>query len=221
MIMPDFATARRMMVEGQLRTFDITDKDVLAAMLALPREAFIPASSAAIAYLDTEVPVDARGARRLLTPMIFAKMLQVAELAPTHHVLDVGCATGYSSAVLSRLSANVVALEEDPDLAREARQNLAAVAATHVSVVEGPLAKGWAPAAPYDRIIVNGRCDEAPTELFGQLKEEGVLVCVAGPGPATKVMIYRLLDGKISGQPAFDGHAPLLPGFARPLAFQF
>src|SRR3569833_1306059 len=107
MIMPDFATARRMMVEGQLRTFDITDKDVLGAMLALPREAFIPASSAAIAYLDMEVPVDARGTRRLLTPMIFAKMLQVAELAPTHHVLDVGCATGYSSAVLSRLSANV------------------------------------------------------------------------------------------------------------------
>jgi protein-L-isoaspartate(D-aspartate) O-methyltransferase len=219
--MPDFATARRMMVEGQLRTFDITDQDILAAMLRLPRETFVPASSIPIAYLDTEVPVDARGMRRMMTPMIFGKMLQVAEISPTHHVLDVGCATGYSSAVLSRLSAGVTALEEDTALARQARQNLAAVGASQVSVVEGQLVEGWAPGAPYDRIIVNGRCDETPSVLLGQLKENGVLVFVAGPGPATKIMIYRLLDGKISARPAFDGFAPLLPGFARPLAFQF
>ena len=145
--MPDFATARRMMVDGQLRTFDVTDQDILAAMLAMPREMFIPSSLAGIAYLDMEVPVGGNGARYLLKPMIFAKMLQSAEITPTSHVLDVGCSTGYSSAILSKLGGSIVALEEDADLASEARRNLAEVGAGDVAVVNGPLADGYAPAA--------------------------------------------------------------------------
>lgn len=219
--MPDFATARRMMVDGQLRTFDITDREVLAAMLAVPRERFVPQAAAAIAYLDTEIAVGGKGGRRLLKPMIFAKMLQVAEVAPTDHVLDVGCATGYSSAVLSRLCASVVALEEEPDLARKARENLRAVSPAIVSVVEGALSRGWPASMPYDLIIVNGLCQEIPPKLLEQLKEGGRLIAVVGVGPAPVAMIYRRLEKTISSSPVFDASAPLLPGFSRALVFQF
>lgn len=219
--MPDFATARRMMVDGQLRTFDITDQAVLAAMLAVPRERFVPPALAGIAYLDTELSVGGNGARQLLKPMIFGKMLQTAEILPTDHVLDVGCATGYSAAVLSKLCASVVGLEDDPSLARHARQNLTELGASNVSVVEGSLSAGWTSAMPYDVIFVNGLCEEMPSKLLDQLTENGRLVAVAGTGPATKAVVYRCLEGKVSSRPVFDASGPLLPGFARPLAFQF
>jgi protein-L-isoaspartate(D-aspartate) O-methyltransferase len=227
--MSDFNAARRMMVDGQLRTFDITDQDVLAAMLAVPRERFVPAASAGIAYLDTEIPVGGHGGRRLLQPMIFGKMLQAAEIARTDRVLDVGCATGYSSAVLARLCAHVTALEEDPELVRQARQLLfdsgattgGAIGATPVAIVEGPLAYGWPHDKPYDVIVVNGRCETVPAELLGQLGTNGRLVAIVGSGPAPKATIYRNADGKISGRPIFDASGPVLPGFTRPLAFQF
>src|SRR6185436_17542245 len=107
--MPDFATARRMMVDGQIRTYDVTDPTVLSAMLAVPRERFVPADRAGVAYIDTDLPVG-RG-RRLLKPMVLAKLLQAAAIRPEERVLDVGCATGYAAAVLARMGAQVVALE--------------------------------------------------------------------------------------------------------------
>lgn len=219
--MTDFAAARRMMVDGQLRTFDITDQAVLAAMLAVPRERFIPATSAGIAYLDTELGVGSGGKRRLLTPMVFGRLLQVAEISPDSHILDVGSANGYSAAVISRLSDKVVALEEDPGLAHHARRELADIGAANVSVVEGPLAAGWQEAGPYDVIVVNGLCEVVPAALLDQLGENGRLVTVVGSGPAPKAIIYRRADGKITGRPVFDAAAPPLAGFARQPVFQF
>lgn len=219
--MSDFNAARRMMVDGQLRTFDITDQAVLAAMLAVPRERFVPPALAGIAYLDMEISVGGRSGRHLLKPMIFGKMLQAAEITPADNVLDVGCATGYSAAVLSKLSTKVVALEEDAELARHARHVLPEVGVTAVSVVEGPLADGWSSTAPYDVIIVNGRCEAVSTQLLGQLAPNGRLVAIVGAGPAPKATIYRNAEGKISGRPVFDAAGPALPGFARPPAFQF
>jgi protein-L-isoaspartate(D-aspartate) O-methyltransferase len=223
--MIDFAAARRIMVDSQVRTSDVTDLHLVAAMLAVPRERFLPAEQADLAYLDFDVPVTvARAgapARRLLKPMVLAKLLQAAEIADGDHALDVGCAAGYSSAVLARLSGAVVALEEDAGLAERARENLRAVGANEVQVVTGPLADGSPPHAPYDVILVNGAFEVAPKALLRQLKPGGRLVGVLGRGPAGKAMLYCSIGGECGGRPIFDAAAPLLPGFAAPATFVF
>jgi protein-L-isoaspartate(D-aspartate) O-methyltransferase len=222
--MIDFAAARRMMVDGQVRTSDVTDLRIIAAMLELPRERFVPAASADLAYLDLDVPVTratgATPARRLLKPMVLAKMVQAAGVKSDDHVLDVGCATGYSAALLGRLARSVIALEQDPALAPLAGDNLAAVGASNVTVATGPLTAGWPAKGPYDVVFVNGAAEIIPDTLY-QLKDGGRLVAVVGHAPTTRAMVYRSVVGDVSGRPVFDAAAPLLPGFAAPPAFVF
>lgn len=221
----DFATARRMMVDGQVRTSDVTNLQLISAMLDVPRERFVPAASADIAYLDRDVPVsehlEGPMSRRLLKPMVLAKLIQAAEVRGTDHVLDVACATGYSSAILARLANEVVALEEDADLAAKARQTLSEVAAGNVTVVQGSLAGGWPELAPYDVVVLNGRSEILPQGICRQLRDRGRLVGVFGEGTAAKAMIYMSEAGEVSGRVLFDAAAPLLPGFAKPPAFVF
>jgi protein-L-isoaspartate(D-aspartate) O-methyltransferase len=221
--MIDFAAARRMMVDGQVRTADVTDLRILAAMLDLPRERFFPADKAQLAYLDLDVAVSAPGqpVRRLLKPMVLAKLIQAAEIRSSDHVLDAGCATGYASAVLGRLAGSVVALEQDPSLARLAEPSLHAVGAVNVTVVIGPLTEGWPPGAPYDVILLNGAAEVAPKALLRQLKDGGRLIGILGCAPVAKAMLYRAFGQECSGRPIFDAAAPLLPGFAQPAAFAF
>jgi len=154
--MIDFAAARRHMVDGQVRTADVTDLRILSAMLEIPRERFLPAESAGLAYLDLEFPV-ARN-RRLLTPMVLARLIHVADIGSTDRVLDVGCATGYGAAVLSRVAGQVTALEEDAGLAGAARTALAGE--PNVSLASGPLAAGWPQGGPYDVILLEGATEK-------------------------------------------------------------
>ena len=223
--MIDFAASRRMMVDGQVRTSDVTDLRIIAAMLDLPRERFVPESNAALAYLDLDVAVSrATGGepvRRLLKPMVLAKMVQAAAVKAGDRVLDVGCATGYSSAILGRLAHSVVALEEDPALARIAEGNLRAVGASNVTVATGPLTQGWQAGARYDVIFVNGATEVVPHALCTQLDDGGRLVAVVGHAPSGRAMLYRSVGGDVSGWPIFDAAAPLLPGFAAIPAFVF
>ena len=223
--MSDFVTMRRMMVDGQIRPSDITDPRLIDAMLEIPREQFLPADTAALAYLDQDLPVGTAGAggaaRRLLKPMVLAKMIHALDLGEHDHVLDVGCLTGYSSAVLGRLAGSVVGLEEDTVPVGEARAALAKFGGANVKVVQGRLADGHPAEAPYDAILVNGAVEIAPDRLFRQLKEGGRLVCVQGSGPAAKAMLYRLDLGDIGGRPVFDAAAPVLPGFTVAPSFVF
>jgi protein-L-isoaspartate(D-aspartate) O-methyltransferase len=223
--MMDFAAARRMMVDGQVRTSDVTDLRIIAAMLELPRERFVPETQAGLAYLDLDVPAvraaPGEAARRLLKPMVLAKMVQAAAIKGGDHVLDVGCATGYSSALLARLAHDVVALEQDSALAKLASENLKAVGAGNTTVVSGLLAEGYPAAAPYDVIFVNGASEIVPQKLCAQLKDGGRLLAVVGRASNGKAMVYRSVAGDVSGWPIFDAAAPLLPGFAKPLAFVF
>lgn len=221
--MIDFAEARRMMVDGQVRTVDVTDQRILAAMLEIPREKFVPNDRAALAYLDRDVPVTAPGPaqRCLLKPMVLAKLVQAAEIGPQDLILDVGCASGYSAALLSRLGDSVVALEEDPDLVRAANETLDAVGATNVAVVAGPLPAGWPSEGPYDVIVVAGAIEVEPEALCAQLKHRGRLVCVRRSGAVSKAMLYRRDHEDVSGWPIFDAAAPLLPGFAKTPEFVF
>jgi protein-L-isoaspartate(D-aspartate) O-methyltransferase len=219
----DAATARRMMVDGQLRTADVTDAALLEAMLTVPRERFLPPSQADLAYVDKDIPI-APG-RALLKPMILAKLIQAARVGSRDRVLDVGCGTGYSTAVLARLAGSVIALEEDAALARRAQDGLAHAGtsdtAAHVEVVVGPLTAGWPAAAPYDVVVLNGATEIVPETLGRQLKPSGRLVAVHGRAPATKGMIYHLIEGCLVGRPIFDGGAWPLPGFVAPPAFVF
>jgi protein-L-isoaspartate(D-aspartate) O-methyltransferase len=222
--MVDLVEARRMMVAGQVRTNDVTDLRVQEAMLEVVRERFVPAERRALAYLDLDVPVwdggEGRQPRFLLKPMVLAKLLQAADLDAGDHVLDVGGATGYSSAVLSRIVRSVVALEEEP-LAGAARAALAESGADNVTVTAGPLTDGCPTQAPFDVILVNGATEVVPQTLLGQLKDGGRLLCVLRRGPAGKATIYRSVGGHISAHTLFDAAAPVLPGFAKPAEFVF
>lgn len=215
----DAAMARRMMVDGQVRTADVTNLDLIAAMLAVPRELFVPPAQAGQAYLDSDIPLGA--GRVLLKPMVLAKLIQGAMVGPVDRVLDVACGSGYSSAVLSRIVTSVVALEQEPALAQLAKQALQSVGAVNVTLVVGSLIAGWAAGGPYDVILLNGATEIAPEALGHQLKPNGRLACIFGRGPAAKAMIYRLVEGHLVGRPIFDATAPVLPGFAAPAAFVF
>lgn len=215
----DAAAARRLMVEGQVRTADVTDTELLDAMMTVPRERFVPSLLRELAYLDNDIPLG-KG-RALLKPMVLAKLIQAAHVRRGDRVLDTASGTGYSSAVLGRLADSVIALEEDGELAHWAKEALAAVGASKVEVVSGPLTGGWIAAAPYDVILLNGAIQIAPEGLARQLKPDGRLVCVDGRSAAAKGMIYHVIEGQLVGRPIFDGAARLLPGFAAPPAFVF
>jgi protein-L-isoaspartate(D-aspartate) O-methyltransferase len=216
----DFAQARLMMVEGQIRTRDVFDPALLAAMLEVPRERFVPSDQVPLAYLDRNVPVTPDRSRWLLQPMVLARLLLAADVTATDRVLDVGCATGYSSALLARLAGSVVALEQDPKLVVFARGVLGELA-PQVAVVEGPLNGGWRAQAPYDVILLNGAAELIPQSLFAQLKDGGRLVGIVGDGAAAKARIYRSVRGEISGRSIIEAAAPMLPGFAKPPEFVF
>jgi protein-L-isoaspartate(D-aspartate) O-methyltransferase len=216
--MTDFATARRHMVDGQVRTADVTDLRIISAMMDIPREQFVPPASAGLAYLDLDLPVG-DGARRLLKPMVFAKLIHAADIASRDRVLDVGCATGYSAAVLARLAGQVIALEQDAGLAQAARTALAT--RSNVGLVTGPLTAGWPQGGLYDVIVLEGATEVGPEAFLSQLKEGGRLVCVLGSAPGAKAMLYCRSGQEMGGRPIFDAAAALLPGFAEAPVFAF
>jgi protein-L-isoaspartate(D-aspartate) O-methyltransferase len=219
--MTDFAAARRNMVDGQVRTADVTDLRILAAMQEVPRERFLPPALSGLAYLDLDVPVgEDRGvSRRLLKPMVLAKLLQAAEISGTDRVLDVGCATGYGAAVLSRIAGQVVALEEDPALAKAATEALANE--PNVVVASVPLTEGWPPGGPYDVILLEGAAEQVPAALLRQLKDGGRLLCILGAGPGSSAVVYRRSGDDIGSVTVFDATAAVLPGFIKPPEFAF
>jgi len=215
----DYARQRTKMVDGQLRTTDVTDIRILDIMGTLPREAFLPPARQPLAYIDEDVRI--ADGRYLMEPSPFAKLLQLAEVGPSDRVLDVGSGTGYSAAVLAGLAAAVVALESDGDLAAAATVALAGQGIGNVEVVNGPLEAGHAAKGPYDLIFVEGSVEQIPAALFAQLAEGGRLLAVVGVGNAGRATIYEKSGGAVSGRPAFNAAVKPLPGFAREPVFEF
>ncbi len=217
--MIDFVAARRNMVDGQVRTADVTDLRILSAMLEIPRENFVPPGAAGLAYLDLDLAVGGAGSRRLLKPMVLAKLIHAADIASSDRVLDVGCGTGYAAAVLAHFASQVVALDQDAGLVQAARSALAGQ--PNVTVVNGPLTGGWPQGAPYDVILLEGATEIAPQAFLSQLKDGGRLVCILGGGPSAKAMLYGRSGEELGGRPIFDANATVLPGFAKVPAFAF
>jgi protein-L-isoaspartate(D-aspartate) O-methyltransferase len=179
----------------------------------------VPSSAAGLAYLDLDLAVGEAGVRRLLKPMVLAKLIHAANVTSSDRVLDVGCSTGYAAAILSRIAGQVIALEQDSGLAQTARAALASQSS--VNVVSGPLIAGWPQGAPYDVILLEGATEIAPHTFLGQLKDGARLVCVLGSGPAAKAMLYCRSGEELGGRPIFDASAAVLPGFARAPVFAF
>lgn len=144
-------TARQQMIDCQLKTNSVHNPLILQAIDAVSRENFVPDSAKKNAYIDEEIVVDE--GRFLLAPLVFARMLKVAKLKPSHKVQDIGCATGYSSAVLAHLVTEVVAVENSTKLVGAARSNIEKLALDNVIFSKNELAKGNASNKPYDRIF--------------------------------------------------------------------
>ena len=218
--MSDFVSMRRTMVDTQLRTNKITDDRVLAAMADVPREAFVPADRAELAYIDEDIEV--ADGRYLAEPMIFARMVQTLEIDPEDEVLDIACGSGYSSAVLGRLARAVVAVESIPSLVAAASKSLSAAGQDNVVVEEGPVLAGWADQAPYDVILINGAVEHIPEQIIDQLADGGRLCAVVrrdgAPGVAQLLIKSR---GVVSRRLVFDASMPNLKEFELEKGFSF
>lgn len=216
----DFETARTKMVDNQIRTTDVTRHDILRAFLQVPREEFVPASRKPLAYIDEDLPIG--NGRYIMEASPFAKLLQLAAVTPDDVVLDVGCGSGYSSAILSHLAGSVVALEENAELAAAAGDNLARLDYVTCVVVEGKLEEGYPSEAPYDVIFFEGAVERLPDTFFEQLREGGRLVVVEGVGNAAAAKLYfKDENGIVSDRFGFNCSVKPLPEFVEAAGFVF
>lgn len=220
--MIDFEKARTTMVDCQIRPNDVTDHKILDAFLSVPREKFVNAAQRPFAYIDEDLPLASENpGRYLMETMTLSKLVQLAQIDKDSIVLDIGCASGYSAAVLSQLCSSVVALESDSLLASQASNTLMELGYDNVVVVEGPLAAGWAKEGPYDVIFIGGAVEELPKALGDQLKEGGRLVVVEGTGNAGISKLYVRENGIMGGRRAFNSAVMPLPGFEKEAEFIF
>jgi protein-L-isoaspartate(D-aspartate) O-methyltransferase len=220
--MVDFAQARRMMVDSQLRTFDVNDIALLDAVDSVPRELFVLPGREELAYIDQDILVGDGAERRfMLSPMVLGRMIQALELEAGEKVLDVACGRGYASAVFNELGTRVVALESDAELAEAARRSLAAAGATQVAVEVGALDQGSPKHAPFNAILVNGSVELRPDALLQQLAEGGRLVCVKGRGRAARATLYVRTGDAFGERSLFEAAAPLLAPFVPAPGFTF
>jgi protein-L-isoaspartate(D-aspartate) O-methyltransferase len=223
MLMSGFTIARQKMVDGQVRPSDVTDSRIIDAMLAVPREAFVPPGQQAMAYLDIDLDVSEglSEKRYLIKPVVTAKMLQAAEIRDTDKVLVVGCATGYSAAIVAKLAAQVTATEGDASLAAKAKDVLARLGFANVTVRAAAAAEGDAANAPYDVIVLNGATEVTPDGLYRQLKDGGRLVGVFAMMQPQRATVVTHSHGDFGTRALFDAAVPVLPGLGRLPAFIF
>lgn len=214
----NFDELRRAMVDSQVRTTDVTNLRILDALLSVPREAFVADRLKPFAYIDDDIEITGAAAgehRYMMEPSPFARLVQLADVKPSDLVLDIGCGTGYSSAVLSKLGSAVIALEADEDLAARATDILVDNGFDNVAVVTGSFTDGFASEGPYDVIFVGGAVDEIPGALFDQMKDGGRLVAVEGHGPSGFAKLHVKDGDFVSGRKAFNLSVKPLPGFQR------
>jgi protein-L-isoaspartate(D-aspartate) O-methyltransferase len=209
--MTDFAARRTMMVDNQVRPNDVTKFPIIEAMLAIPREVFVPGAKREAAYVGENL--DLGGGRVMLEPRTLAKMLDALDIGPGDLVLDIGCGLGYSAAVIARMAEAVVAVEEDAGLAGQAEALLAAEGCDNAAVIEAPLSAGSAKHGPYDVIAVQGAAETVPQVLLDQLKEGGRIGAIFMEGALGVCRIGHKIDGRVNWRFAFNATAPVLPGF--------
>jgi protein-L-isoaspartate(D-aspartate) O-methyltransferase len=209
---PDYAAARAVMLESQLRPQGVTDRAVLDAMGAVERERFVPEDSKPMAYADRAVALG--GGRFLPAPDVLGRLLTQMRPVPGQRALVVGAASGYSAAVLARMGLEVVALESAPALSARARE-------LGIEIVEGRLETGHKRGAPYDQILIDGAVDYVPDALVDQLADGGRLGAALIERGVSRLIVGRKSGGAFGYLSVGDAGTPALPGFSRPRAFTF
>lgn len=210
--------ARTAMVDSQVRTNDVTDRRLISAIGAVPREVFVPAHRQAVAY--AEAPVETGPGRWLAAARDFSKLLNVAGIDSEDRVLDIAPGTGYSTAVLKQLAGKVVALETDEAAAQALRDGLAKAGVSGVDIAVGALKAGAAGKGPFDVIHVNGAVEDVPQAWLDQLAEGGRLAVAVDEGGVRRARIYTRSGGKTAWRTPFDSSAPTLPGFEKVREFR-
>ena len=213
----NFLSMRRAMVESQLRTTDVSDPAVIAAMASVSRENFVPKDLAALAYTDRAVSLG--GGRSLNPPLATGLLLTVAEVSKDDHVLLIGSATGYAAALLAELVGSVVAVEESQELHKQALNNVTEL--DNVILVEGALSDGYSKAGPYSLIIIDGAVEQLPDSCVDQLGDEGRLVTAVMDDGVSRLAIGRKAAGAFGLSYFADSDAVVLPGFEKAKAFSF
>ena len=215
----DFAAARQNMVDCQILPNRVDDQRIVAALLKIPREKFVPDNLTGIAYVDETVPLG--GQRYVMEAMVVARLLQTAALNAEDVALSIGCGTGYATAVLAQIVDTVVAVEPDKGLAQKANENLAAIGLDNVAVVEGKLEDGNIDQGPYNVIFFDGAVQTVPDAICDQLAEGGRLVAIVAGERVGTAYLYSRFGGVISKREVFDAGTPLLPGFRKQKSFVF
>lgn len=209
---PDFLAARRAMVENQLRPQGVSDSRVVDAMTKLPRERFVAEDAVPLAYSDRAVAIGA--GRYMPSPEVLGLLLTQMMPEPGQSALVVGAGTGYAAAVLAEIGLNVIALEQNPELAARARE-------AGLNVIEGPLTAGHKRGAPYDHILLDGAVEHLPDALVQQLADGGRLGAGLLVRGITRLVVGRKAGGAFGYLSIGDAGVPALPGFAAPRGFTF
>mgnify|MGYP003643206409 FL=1 len=213
----NFNQMRKAMVVSQLRTTDVSDPRVIAAMSHVAREDFVPAAQRHFAYADRGVQIGE--GRSLNPPLTTGRLLDVANITPADKVLLIGAATGYTAAVLAQLAGSVVAVEQNSKLAATAKKNLADFA--NVTIECGNHAEGWGPSAPYSVILLDGLAEQIPQTLIDQLAPDGRIVAAIMHDGVPRLALGRTAAGHVGYQYFADCGGCPLPGFEEAKSFKF
>lgn len=220
--MTDFAALRQRMVDNQIRPSEVSDRDIIGAFLDMPREEFVDHSERPFAYADRPLMMSsAAPERRMLEPVQLARLIQALPRGPETTAMAVGCGTGYSAAILSRLAGSVVAVEENAALAARAGELLRDVGARNVDLAQADLTQGHPVRGPYEAILLEGAVEFVPDALITQLKQGGILATIERSGRMSRAMLYECVGEGTGAWPLFEAWATLLPGFQRKPEFVF
>ena len=216
--------ARHNMIEQQIRTWDVLDNDVLQTLVAVRREAFVPAAYQSLAFVDAEIPLPC--GQHMLSPKLEARLLQEAKLGQDELVLEIGAGSGYMAALLARHARHVVTVEIEPELKALAEKNLKAYGVDNVTVESGDGARGWTghgkQSAPYDVIVLSGSLPVLPDAFLTQLRVGGRILAVLGDAPAMSACrITRTSQDAWDTEKMFETSITPLHNAGRPSAFRF
>lgn len=215
--MSDFASRRVTMVDTQVRPSDVTKYPIIAAMLDVRREVFVPDDQREAAYVGGNVELG--GDRVVLEARTLAKLLDALDISPGELVLDLGCGYGYSTAVIAHLAEAVIGVEADEAMAAEAQRRLASEGVDNAVVIAGALERGAAKHGPYDAMVLQGGVEVIPEALLEQLRDGGRIAAIFMTGPLGRAMIGYKSDGSVSWRFAFNATAPVCQGFAKQRGF--
>ncbi len=216
----DYSAARHNMVENQIRVNRVTHQGIINAFGEIPREVFVPDNLATLAYVDEKLMITE--GRYLLQPMVLARLLQSAKIRADDVVLEIGCGTGYSTAILASIANTVVAIEEDEALAKQATNNMVELGVDNAAILTSPLAEGYKKQHPYNAIVLSGSVAKVPESILAQLNDGGRLVTVVNKHDSLgKGVLMTKFGGSISTEEIFDAWTPILPGFELPPSFAF